>query len=99
MRAYRARLKANHDTHDGAHGNDELFDRIKRVTAERDALQVEVNELRGRVRDLETTTRRPTPPATEPPTVRPVRADSAGQPPLSRAERRRLEREQRRRTT
>lgn len=90
MRAYRTQQRANTDALRGVDGRGELVERLQRVTAERDWLQVEVNELRGRVRDLETATRRP-------PASRPVRAEMVGQPVLSRAQRRRLEREQRRR--
>jgi hypothetical protein len=90
MRAYRTRQRAAADALRGVDGRGELVERLRRVTAERDALQTEVNELRGRVRDLETATR-------QPPASRPARADVAGSQPLSRAQRRRLEREQRRR--
>lgn len=91
MRAYRTQQRAAADALRGVDGRGELVERLQRVIAERDRLQVEVNELQGRVRDLETATR-------QPPASRPARADVAGsQPVLSRAERRRLEREQRRR--
>jgi hypothetical protein len=90
MRAYRTQQRANTDALRGIDGRGELVERLQRVTADRDRLQVEVNELRGRVRDLETATR-------QPPTSRPVRVDVVGSQSLSRAERRRLEREQRRR--
>lgn len=97
MRAYRAQLQAEQETLSGVDTQGELVNRLRRLTAERDALRAEVIQLRSRVRDLEMATPRSAPARAEPPMVRPVRADVTGQPALTRAQRRRLDREQRRR--
>jgi hypothetical protein len=67
------------------------------LVAERDRLAVEIDDLHDQIRHLEAVSRPPQAATGEPPPIRPIRADVAGQPPLSRAQRRRLEREQRRR--
>ena len=98
MRAYRARKRAERESLERRADQGELFERFRTVTGERDALRREVNELRARVRALETEVARADSSRAEPlPRTDENDANSAGPFKPSRAERRRREREARKR--
>ena len=103
MRAYRTRQRDETEALRRADGRGELFDQLHQTTAERDQLAADNETLRARVRRLEAELRQQRatpPPSPPPPPARPAIPASpsvSDGPRLSRAERRRLEREQRRR--
>ena len=90
MRAYRASERERRDALRGQHSTAELAERVVELTAERDRLWAQVVRLQQHVAHLENQLAGPPPPA-YPPTP------PTAVPGLSRAERRRLEREQARR--
>ena len=104
MRAYRRRQRLDAAKLRNGDGRRELVDQLTAVTAERDQLTVELAVLRRRVEDLETQLRarqpprsltpQPPPRSTSQPVTQPGGVDG---PRLSRAQRRQLERDQRRR--
>lgn len=98
MRAYRARQRAEREALERRADQGELFERFRAVTRERDALQREVNELRARVRELESAAALADSlrSATSPQASGSGSADGWSLKP-SRAERRRREREERKR--
>ena len=90
MRAYRANERERRDALKGSHSTAGLAERVIELTAERDRLWAQVIRLQQHVAQLENQL------AGDPPPANPPESPTAV-PGLSRAERRRLEREQARR--
>lgn len=98
MRAYRARKRSERESLERRADQGEHFERFRTVTCQRNALQREVNELRARVRALETEVARADSSRAEPlPRADGNDPNPAGAFKPSRAERRRREREARKR--
>ena len=91
MRAYRAVERERREALRGQHSTAEMAERLIALTAERDRLWQQVVRLQERIVQLENQVAGHPPPNTEP---APPETSPVG---LSRAERRRLEREQARR--
>ncbi len=94
MRAYRAGERERREALRGDHSVTELAERVVELTGERDRLWAQVVRLQQRIAQLENALARH--PTIDTPTDPPPAATSP-QSGLSRAERRRLEREQQRR--
>jgi hypothetical protein len=94
MRAYRAVERERRDALRGDHGVAELAERVVELTSERDRLWAQVVRLQQRIAQLENALAGH--PTIDTPTE-PSAATTSPQSGLSRAERRRLEREQQRR--
>jgi len=91
MRAYRAVERERRDALKGKHSAAELAERVVELTGERDRLWQQVVRLQQRVAQLESQL------AGHPPPASPTATAPSTSGGLSRAERRRLEREQARR--
>ena len=94
MRAYRAGERERRDALRGDHTTSELAERVVELTGERDRLWTQIVRLQQRIAQLENALAGH--PAIDTPTD-PTPAATSPQNGLSRAERRRLEREQQRR--